>query len=169
MYFLSGPCTICRRARHSAPPTGARRGRVPRPQAFLWGSLTGFAEPLGGLLGFLVLDQEEPLTFAVVFGLVAGIMAFVSFKELLPSAFRFDPADSVVSNSEHFWVCQDGLRVLLLALPLLTACLWGRVSLGRCCFSRHRCGGCSGSAAHPVAGIIAGMAVMAASLLLFTI
>ena len=76
-----------------APPTTAA-------QAFFWGSLTGLAEPLGGLLGYLVLSKEEPLSFGIVFSLVAGMMVFVSFKELLPSAFRFDAIDRVVSTSE---------------------------------------------------------------------
>ena len=31
---------------------------LPRPQGFMWGSLTGFAEPLGGLLGYLVLTEN---------------------------------------------------------------------------------------------------------------
>jgi len=41
-------------------------------QGFLWGSLTGLAEPLGGLLGYLVLHDQSPLSFAIVFGIVAG-------------------------------------------------------------------------------------------------
>ncbi|KAI3426296.1 hypothetical protein D9Q98_008669 [Chlorella vulgaris] len=84
-------------------------------KGFMWGSLTGFAEPLGGLLGYLVLDQEEPLSFGIVFGFVAGIMVFVSFKELLPSAFRFDAADAVVSTSVLI-----GMAVMALSLMLFT-------------------------------------------------
>lgn len=43
---------------------------------------------------------QDPLSFAIVFGIVAGMMVYVSVKELLPSAFRFDPKDSIVSTSE---------------------------------------------------------------------
>ncbi|KAL4433231.1 hypothetical protein ABPG77_003279 [Micractinium sp. CCAP 211/92] len=84
-------------------------------KGFMWGSLTGMAEPLGGLLGFLVLDQEEPLTFAVVFGIVAGMMVYVSVKELLPSAFRFDPSDKIASSSVLV-----GMAVIAFSLLLFT-------------------------------------------------
>jgi hypothetical protein len=154
-------------------------------QAFLWGSLTGFAEPLGGLLGFLVLDEEEPLTFAVVFGLVAGIMAFVSFKELLPSAFRFDPTDSVVSTSERLHPRTAAAAAAGMRLPALLLLLLLLLGHCRCCCRLHACscflvclgapqrcapsGLCRHGDPSAHAGIIVGMGVMAASLLLFTI
>lgn len=144
-------------------------------QGFLWGSLTGFAEPLGGLIGYLAVHErvspkgdatghmhlcpctagavarhravaaasalqkpyslphrralllsrvpagqfaanrsssprppaapaalliQDPLSFAIVFGLISGMMVYVSVKELLPSAFRFDPKDTLASASE---------------------------------------------------------------------
>lgn len=128
----------CRSAVHRPCGIGARLTPTPllQPQGFMWGSLTGFAEPLGGLLGYLVLDQEEPLSFGIVFGFVAGIMVFVSFKELLPSAFRFDAADAVVSTSEggaHAWgrydesVLQSCVAVVSMAIqrtvrPVMQVC-----------------------------------------------
>ncbi|KAL4448380.1 hypothetical protein ABPG75_005599 [Micractinium tetrahymenae] len=84
-------------------------------KGFIWGSLTGMAEPLGGLLGFLVLDQDSPLSFAVVFGIVAGMMVYVSIKELLPSALRFDPEDRVTSTSVLV-----GMAVIAFSLVLFT-------------------------------------------------
>lgn len=47
---------------------------------------------------------QDPLSFAIVFGIVAGMMVYVSIKELLPSAFQFDPKDKVVSTSESVHV-----------------------------------------------------------------
>lgn len=50
-------------------------------QAFAWTALAGVAEPLGGLLAFLVLsgDQQHAL-YGAVFGLVSGIMTALSLK-----------------------------------------------------------------------------------------
>lgn len=41
-------------------------------QGFLWAFLSGVSEPVGGLMGFLVLTGNQDLAFAIVFGLVAG-------------------------------------------------------------------------------------------------
>ena len=35
--------------------------------------------------------------FGILFGLVAGIMVYISLKELLPGARRFDPKDKVTT------------------------------------------------------------------------
>lgn len=42
------------------------------PQGFVWAFLSGISEPVGGLLGYLVLQDNQDLAFAIVFGLVAG-------------------------------------------------------------------------------------------------
>ena len=64
--------------------TGSRR------RAFCYSFLSGLAEPLGALLGWLVL---RPIMSDTVFGLlfagVAGIMVFISFDELLPAAREY--------------------------------------------------------------------------------
>lgn len=64
--------------------TGSRR------KAFQYSFLSGLAEPLGALLGWLLL---MPFLNAVVFGAlyagVAGIMVFISFDELLPAAREY--------------------------------------------------------------------------------
>lgn len=64
--------------------TGSRR------RAFSYSFLSGLAEPLGALLGWLVL---RPIMSDTVFGLlfagVAGIMVFISFDELLPAAREY--------------------------------------------------------------------------------
>eukprot|EP00955_Chlamydomonas_euryale_P077820 363037-Chlamydomonas_euryale.AAC.4 len=35
----------------------------------------------------------DPLIYALLFGLVAGIMTWISVRELLPTALRYDPHD----------------------------------------------------------------------------
>lgn len=60
-------------------------------KAFLWAFLSGVSEPVGALLGWLVLkDVFGPLLYGISFGLIAGMMVFVSLKELLPTALKFD-------------------------------------------------------------------------------
>lgn len=56
-------------------------------------ALSGLAEPLGALLGFLVLVALLPAAaygavFGVLFGLVAGVMLHLGLTELLPGACR---------------------------------------------------------------------------------
>ncbi|PRW59678.1 zinc transporter [Chlorella sorokiniana] len=84
-------------------------------KGFLWGSLTGFAEPLGGLIGYLAVQEQDPLSFAIVFGLVSGMMVYVAIKELLPSAFRFDPKDKLTSTGILI-----GMAVMAISLLLFT-------------------------------------------------
>lgn len=85
-----------------------------RKKGFWYSFISGLAEPLGALIGWLVLSQFITDTiFGIVFAAVAGIMVFISFDELLPAAEEY---------GEHH---------------------------------------------HAIYGLIAGMAVMALSLLLF--
>lgn len=85
-----------------------------RKKGFWLSFASGLSEPLGALIGWLVLRNFLTDTvFGVVFAAVAGIMVFISFDELLPTAEEY---------GEHH---------------------------------------------HAIYGLIAGMAVMALSLLLF--
>lgn len=68
-------------------------------KGFLWAFLSGVSEPVGGLMGFLVLTGNQDLAFAIVFGLVAGMMIYISIKELIPTALKYDPDDKVVTTS----------------------------------------------------------------------
>ncbi|GAB4815843.1 hypothetical protein N2152v2_002889 [Parachlorella kessleri] len=68
-------------------------------KGFVWALLSGVSEPVGGLMGYLVLQGNQDLAFAIVFGLVAGMMVYISVKELIPTALRYDPDDKVVTTS----------------------------------------------------------------------
>lgn len=71
-----------------------------RMKAFWWGALSGITEPIGAILGYLVLANTfSDATYGIMFGLVAGMMVMISLKELLPTAYRYDPGDTVVTNS----------------------------------------------------------------------
>lgn len=61
-----------------------------RKKAFLYSFLSGLAEPVGAVIGYLVLlPFMSPVVMGVVFGLVAGIMVFISIDELLPAAREY--------------------------------------------------------------------------------
>ena len=60
-----------------------------RKKAFLWSFFSGVAEPLGALIGCLLLmPLMNGYVFGVMFGSVAGIMAYISFATLLPDALE---------------------------------------------------------------------------------
>ncbi len=64
--------------------TGSRR------KAFKLSFLSGLAEPIGAGVGYLLLlPFFTPTIFGLLFAGVAGIMVFISFDELLPSAEEF--------------------------------------------------------------------------------
>lgn len=61
-----------------------------RKKAFKYSFLSGLAEPIGALIGYLILMPFlNELIFGVVFGMVAGIMVYISLDELLPSAQKY--------------------------------------------------------------------------------
>ena len=61
-----------------------------RKKAFFHALLSGCAEPLGAIVGFLILMPFfSPAVFGILFGIVAGIMVFISLDELLPTAEEY--------------------------------------------------------------------------------
>jgi len=62
-----------------------------RNKAFVYSFLSGLAEPLGAMIGYLILFSFfNDIVFGVLFAAVAGIMVFISLDELLPTAGQFD-------------------------------------------------------------------------------
>ena len=71
-----------------------------RRKAILWATLAGISEPVGALAGYLILaNSVSDIVYGFIFGLVAGMMVIVSIRELLPTARRYDPKDTTVTNS----------------------------------------------------------------------
>jgi ZIP family zinc transporter len=67
-------------------------------KAFLWAFLSGVAEPIGALLAWLFLREViSPLTYAMVFGVIGGVMVHISIRKLLPTALQYDPENQVAS------------------------------------------------------------------------
>jgi zinc transporter, ZIP family len=61
-----------------------------KKKAFFYSFLSGLAEPVGALVGYLILMPFMSDTLmGIIFALVAGIMVFISLDELLPSAREY--------------------------------------------------------------------------------
>lgn len=61
-----------------------------RKKAFKMSFLSGLSEPVGALLGFLILMPFfNDVLFGILFAAVAGIMVFISLDELLPTAREY--------------------------------------------------------------------------------
>ncbi len=62
-----------------------------KKKAFMYSFLSGLSEPIGAIVGFLILMPfMNNIMFGVIFASVAGIMVFISLDELLPSAIEYD-------------------------------------------------------------------------------
>jgi ZIP family zinc transporter len=65
-------------------------GTGSRFKAFGVSALSGLSEPLGALAAYLILAPFlNSFTLGVIFGAVAGIMIYLSFKELIPASERY--------------------------------------------------------------------------------
>lgn len=85
-----------------------------RTKAFLWGTFSGVTEPIGAIVGWLFFRNGLDLTlYGIMFGIVGGMMVMISLRELLPTAFRYDPRDTIVTNS-----LISGMMVMSLSLVL---------------------------------------------------
>jgi ZIP family zinc transporter len=61
-----------------------------KKKAFFYSFLSGLSEPLGALVGYLILMPfMSESVMGITFALVAGIMVFISLDELLPSAREY--------------------------------------------------------------------------------
>ncbi len=61
-----------------------------RKKAFFYSFISGLAEPVGALIGWLILmPVMNDVVFGIIFAGVAGIMVFISVDELLPAAREY--------------------------------------------------------------------------------
>jgi ZIP family zinc transporter len=61
-----------------------------KKKAFVYSFLSGLAEPIGALIGYVLLFKFfSDAVFGFLFAMVAGIMVFISLDELLPSAQKY--------------------------------------------------------------------------------
>lgn len=62
-----------------------------RAKAFVISFLSGITEPLGALIGYIILRPFfNDTVFGILFSAVAGIMVFISLEELIPMAHEYE-------------------------------------------------------------------------------
>ena len=84
-----------------------------KKKALLVSFLSGLAEPLGAVIGFLVFRAIfNDLLFGILFGVVAGIMVFISVDELLPASRRYG------SGHKEIYGFMSGMAVMAVSLLL---------------------------------------------------
>ncbi|NBC47613.1 MAG: zinc transporter ZupT [Gammaproteobacteria bacterium] len=85
-----------------------------RGQAFIWSALSGLSEPLGALLGLLIFSSFwSQALLGLSLAAVAGIMIFISFDVLLPSAETYGEHHLTV------YALVAGMAVMALSLLML--------------------------------------------------
>jgi ZIP family zinc transporter len=96
-----------------------------KKKAFFWAFISGISEPIGALVCYLVFFDGAAHTahtahvcgsnqlsagilgrvragfntvvYGVLFGMIAGMMVFITLKELLPTAHKYDTSDTIVT------------------------------------------------------------------------
>jgi len=68
-----------------------------RKKAFRYSFLAGLAEPLGAVIGFVILlPFLSPSLLSSLLAFIAGIMVYISIDELLPMAHRYGHSHTVI-------------------------------------------------------------------------
>lgn len=85
-----------------------------RKKAFIYSSLSGFAEPVGAVIGYFLLRHFiNDAAFGMVFAAVAGIMVYISLDELLPTAEEYAEHHVAISG------LIAGMLIMAVSLALL--------------------------------------------------
>lgn len=96
----------------AAPIYSATRSRM---KALGFATVTGIAEPIGAILGYLLLrDYLGGELLGWVFGVVAGMMVFICVDELLPAAKRYE-----TNQRQTTYSFIAGMAVLAFSITLL--------------------------------------------------
>lgn len=83
-----------------------------RAKAFWLSMSTGLAEPLGALIGYLILRPFiSPTSMGFIFAFIAGIMVFISLDELFPAAREY--------GKGHLAIYALVVGMLIMAITLL--------------------------------------------------
>ena len=117
-YFLEAIPMLCI-ALHNIPEGIAVASPVffatgVRWKAFLWTFISALAEPFGAVIAWLVVgDGLNPHVEGIMFGIVAGMMVTISFKELIPNAIKYHSKGPTVILS-----ILSGMGIMALSLIL---------------------------------------------------
>src|SRR5690606_21162365 len=81
--------------------------------AFIAALISGLAEPVGAVLGYLLLSPYlSGAVFGTVFGMIAGVMVYLAIDELLPAAKRY------AQGHETVYGLVTGMGALAISLVL---------------------------------------------------
>lgn len=84
-------------------------------QALKWTTLSGIAQPMGALMGWIVVSGGLTSALqATLYAVVAGMLMAITAIELVPGAFRFDPSGKYFSISLFF-----GIAIIAISLVFL--------------------------------------------------
>ena len=84
-----------------------------RKKALWFTFLSGVAEPIGALLAWLLLAPIlSDFLMGVLFAIVAGIMLYISFEELVPSSRQYG------YNSVALWSLFVGVCIMPISLAI---------------------------------------------------
>lgn len=83
-----------------------------KKKAFIYSFASGLTEPLGAIIGYLILlPFLNGLMFGIIFAAVSGIMVYISFDELLPTAEEY--------GHHHLSVIGLIIGMIVMALSLI--------------------------------------------------
>ena len=92
-----------------------------RKKAFFWSFLSGLAEPIGAIIGYMAIrffvgDESGVIPsniMGILFSIVAGIMVYISLDELLPTSRAYGKGhDSIIGLILGMFIM--GLSLLLM-------------------------------------------------------
>jgi ZIP family zinc transporter len=85
-----------------------------RRKAFLLSITSGLAEPIGAIVGYLLLRPFlSDTVFGVIFAAIAGVMVFISFDQLLPASRQYG------GHHRYMYGLIAGMAIMALSLVLM--------------------------------------------------
>ena len=86
-------------------------------KAFFWATMSGVTEPIGGIIGYAILQPVfTDMVYGCVFAMVGGMMVFIVLHELLPTAHRYMPGRGGVVTA----MLVLGMVIMSMSLVLFT-------------------------------------------------
>jgi ZIP family zinc transporter len=68
-----------------------------KKKAFFMSFLSGITEPIGAILGYVFLRPFLDNTlYGIIFGMISGIMVYISIEELIPMSREYDKGNSMI-------------------------------------------------------------------------
>lgn len=70
-----------------------------RKKAFIVSFFSGITEPIGAVIGYLILRPFfNDTVFGIIFGIIAGIMVYISLEELIPMAREYQKGRTTIAG-----------------------------------------------------------------------